>query len=91
MLDILYTKQFKKDVKLCKKQNKNMSKFQDIDNTLISNIPLPKKYKNHALKGNWAGYFDCHIEPDWILIYKVDLDANTLTYARMGSHSDLFG
>ncbi|MFM2343466.1 MAG: hypothetical protein RLZZ210_74 [Pseudomonadota bacterium] len=91
MLDIIYTNQFKKDVKLCKKQNKNMSKFKDINDLLIDNLSLPSKYKNHTLKNNWLGYFDCHIEPDWVLIYKIDLDNNTLIYARMGSHSALFG
>lgn len=91
MLEIFYTNQFKKDVKLCKKQNKDMGKFKYIDNILVFNKPFPTKYKNHPLKGDWVGYFDCHIEPDWVLIYKIDLDANTITYARMGSHSYLFG
>ena len=57
---------------------------------LCHNEPIPLKNKDHNLIGNWQGYRECHIEPDWLLIYRIQLDKNTLELARTGTHSDLF-
>ncbi|NIP38266.1 MAG: type II toxin-antitoxin system YafQ family toxin [Candidatus Dadabacteria bacterium] len=90
MYDIHYSSKFKKDVKRCKKQNKDMDKFKDIHELLINDNDLPLKNKDHELIGNWNGFRECHIEPDWLLIYRRDKKLKILEYARMGSHSDLF-
>ncbi len=67
-----------------------MLKFKNINNLLVLGKPLPDKNKNHNLSGNWFGYKECHIEPNWLLIYKINKEKRILEYARMGSHSDLF-
>jgi len=71
-----------------KKQNQEIEKLQTLINRLYSNEQLDLRYKDHPLTGNWKGYRDCHIEPDWLLIYQRTKD--TLILARTGSHSDLF-
>jgi len=81
--------QFKRDVKLCKKRNKDMTKLRDLMTLLIEDKPLPPEYKDHPLKGNWKHHRDSHIEPDWLLIYKID--GNNLYFVRTGSHADIFG
>lgn len=82
------TSQFKKDIKKQIKKGKDPEKVTSLIKLLIQNDPLPQKYKDHALIGNWVGRRDCHIEPDWILIYKKTEDE--LLLERTGSHSDLF-
>jgi len=84
----VYTKQFEKDLKLCKRRGKNMEKFKILACTLVAGqIPDPI-HRDHKLVGNYQGRRDCHIESDWLLIYKID---NTLIiFERMGTHSDLF-
>jgi len=82
------TSQFKKDIKKQIKKGKDPEELTSLIKLLIQNDPLPIKYKDHALIGNWAGRRDCHIEPDWILIYKKTEDE--LLLERTGSHSDLF-
>jgi mRNA interferase YafQ len=82
------TSQFKKDIKKQIKKGKDPEKLTSLIKLLIQNDPLPQKYKDHALIGNWVGRRDCHIEPDWILIYKKTEDE--LLLERTGSHSDLF-
>ncbi|MCB9983892.1 MAG: type II toxin-antitoxin system YafQ family toxin [Rhodospirillales bacterium] len=84
------TTQFRRDAKRCKKRNKPQKKFEDIHELLISGIPLPPKNKDHALAGNWAGHHECHIEPDWLLIYRINEEEKTIEYIRMGSHADMF-
>ena len=79
---------FKKDYKRMLRRGKDKSKFQVVIDILISGKSLPIKYKNHELKGNYKGCMECHIEPDWILIYRVV--NKTLVFDRTGSHSDLF-
>ena len=81
--------QFKRDVKLCKKRNKDMTKLRDLMTLLIEDKPLPPEYKDHPLKSNWKHHRDSHIEPDWLLIYKID--GNDLYFVRTGSHADIFG
>ena len=85
---INYTSQFKRDYKRIKKQNKDLSKLRTVIETLVTGNDLEPKYKDHPLIGEWKGYRDCHIEPDWILIYK--RTPEILTLQRTGSHSELF-
>lgn len=84
------TNQFKKDYKLARKQNKKMSLLQDVVALLANGEALPEKYKDHELKGNWSGHRECHITPDWLLIYRYEDDILILTLSRVGSHSELF-
>lgn len=83
-----YTTQFKKDYKKAKKQNKDLSKSKLVIEKLLDQQTLEPKYKDHHLTGNWKGHRDCHIEPDWILIYQ--LNDNALILERTGTHSELF-
>ena len=87
---IKYTTQFKKDYKQAKRQNKNIEYLKTIVALLADGKQLPEKYHDHPLVGNWKGHRECHISPDWLLIYKIDEDILILTMARTGSHSELF-
>ena len=87
-MNIYYTTQFKKDYKRIKKQNKDLSKLKIVIDMLSSGELLDEKYRDHQLTGPWKKHRDCHIEPDWILIYK--LTSDSLYLERMGSHSELF-
>jgi mRNA interferase YafQ len=80
--------QFRRDVKLAEKRGKDMAKLREIILLLVEGTPLPPRYKDHPLAGNWKDCRDCHIEPDWLPIYRVDGDAVYLV--RTGTHSDLF-
>jgi len=82
------TNQFKKDVKLTKKRGKDMTKLRQVLSNLINERPLNKKLKDHPLKGVYSKYRECHIEPDWLLIYKVE--NVSITFQRTGTHTDLF-
>lgn len=84
----VYTKQFEKDLKRCRRRGKNLDKFKILARTLISGKPLDPIHKDNKLIGNYAGRRDCHIESDWLLIYKVD--RNNIIFERMGNHADLF-
>ncbi len=88
MLIPVYTRQFEKDVKRCLRRGKNPEKFKIIARTLLAGEPLDPIHRDHKLVGDWQGRRDCHIESDWLLIYKIDGDR--LIFERMGSHSDLF-
>lgn len=90
MLDIRYSNKFKKDFKTIMKRGYNPQLLQDVLDILCSEQPLPPKYKDHNLSGNYVGHRECHITPDWLLIYKVEQDILTLTLTRTGTHSDLF-
>jgi len=79
---------FKKDVKKQKKRGKDLNKLKAVVDLLVAGETLPDRCVDHPLAGNWSGWWDCHIEPDWILIYKVTPDV--LTLGRTGSHADLF-
>ncbi|KTC84380.1 MULTISPECIES: type II toxin-antitoxin system mRNA interferase toxin, RelE/StbE family [Legionella] len=80
--------QFKRDVKLSIKRGKDLSKLKTLMTLLIEDRPIPSEYKDHSLKGNWSHHRDSHIEPDWLLIYKVDGD--DLYFVRTGTHADIF-
>ncbi len=79
---------FRKDIKKQKKRGKDLDKLKVVVDLLIAGETLPARFVDHSLTGNWSGWRDCHIEPDWILIYKITPD--TLTLGRTGSHADLF-
>jgi mRNA interferase YafQ len=89
-LDIVQTTQFKRDIKRIKLRGKNLAKLKSLVVLLSDNQPLPLKHKDHNLVDNWNGYKECHIEPDWLLIYCVQYDKKILELARTGTHSDLF-
>jgi mRNA interferase YafQ len=82
------TKQFEKDILLMKKRGKNVEKFREVLDMILNGVSLASKYRNHKLLGSFKNRFECHIEPDWLLIYF--LDENTLRLERTGTHSDLF-
>ena len=88
MRQIEYSGQFKRDLKRTKKRGKDMEKIKVPMRLLIDGFDLPEAYLDHPLKGNWKGCRDLHIEPDWILIYRLQDDA--LRFERTGTHSDLF-
>ena len=81
-----YSGQFKRDVKQSQKRGKDMDKLKSLLNLLIKGDPLPTIYLDHPLKGEWKGFRDAHIEPDWLLIYKIT--ANVVRFERTGRHSD---
>ena len=90
MYDIVFTSKMKKDVKLMKKRNKNLNLLVDILDKLAQGEVLPAKNKDHQLSGSWQGFRECHIEPDWLLIYRIDNSELILFATSTGSHSDLF-
>lgn len=89
MLSITFTTQFKKDIKLMEKRGKNLDKLFAVIQLLQNETPLPSNYKDHMLVGNFKGFHECHIEPDWLLIYKIYQNELILSLTRTGSHSDL--
>lgn len=88
MLTSVWTGKFKRDVKRAEKRGKDMDKFKAVLSLLIEEKPLPTSYRNHPLRGDWTGFRDLHIEPDWLLLYRIE--GNELRLARTGTHSDLF-
>lgn len=84
-----YSGQFNRDVKLAEKRGKEMGKLRDIIDLLLADKPLPRELGDHPLKGDWRPRRNIHIEPDWLLIYRVDDDV--VRFDRTGTHSDLFG
>lgn len=85
---LIYSTQFKKDYKRIKRQEKDVTLLENVVKKLLKKEQLEPKYKDHKLAGRWKSFRDCHIEPDWILIYQLTED--TLILERTGSHSDLF-
>lgn len=90
-LRLVATSQFKRDYKKAKKRGLNMDELQAVLDKLSTGKPLGKKYRDHALSGIYVGFRECHIRPDWLLIYAIDKDRLILVASRMGTHSDLFG
>ena len=87
--EIKFTSKFKKDVKIAKKQNKNIEKLFEVIELLADGQTLDTKYRDHSLIGNYKNTRECHIEPDWILIYEIRNDILVLILNRVGSHSEL--
>ena len=89
-LTVKYSSRFAKDLKLAQKQNKNLDKLFNVIEKLANLEKLEEKYRDHSLYGEYKGLRECHIEPDWLLIYQIFNNTLTLVLARLGSHSDLF-
>lgn len=90
-MTIVPTGRFKKDLKKMIKQGKNIGKLNYVIDKIANHEVLEDKYFDHFLKENWDGYRECHVESDWLLIYKIDNNMCILTLTRTGSHSDLLG
>ena len=90
MLELVTTSTFRKDLKIAKKRGYDLSLIEFVIDELLKENTLPQKYKDHALTGNYRGFRECHISPDWLLIYAVDKDKLVLIVSRTGTHSDLF-
>lgn len=90
MLELVTTSQFRKDYKRVKKRGYDMSLLETVIDTLLAEKSLAQRYRDHSLTGNYSGFRECHILPDWLLIYAVDKGHLLLTASRTGSHSDLF-
>lgn len=90
MLEIVPSNQFKKDLKLAKKRGYQMERLRDVVTMLASGKKLDEKYRDHGLTGNYSGFRECHVEPDWLLVYRINQNALALFLFRTGTHSDLF-
>lgn len=90
MLHVEYTTKFKKDLKLAVRRNKDMTQLRKVMKAIEFEKPLESCLRDHALIGNWAGYRELHLEPDWLLIYKLVAIEKVVIFVRTGTHSDLF-
>lgn len=86
--EIKRTSQFKKDYKLAVKRGFKINLLKEVVSLLANGQPLPEKNKDHTLTGNWKDYRECHIEPDWLLVYRISEDKLILSLTRTGTHSD---
>ena len=89
MYYIVYTSRMKRDTKLMQKRGKDMSKLVDVLSILASGKPLPRRNKDHSLSGNLKDFRECHIEPDWLLLYQIFEDKLILSATATGTHADL--
>ncbi len=90
MLTIKYSAKFKKNYKIIRKRGYDKKLLEEVLEILCQELPLPQKYCDHSLSGKYAEHRECHITPDWLLIYKIEQNILTLLLTRTGSHSDLF-
>ena len=90
MLEVVVSNQFKRDLKRAVRRGRDISLLENIVNTLAERRPLSASNRDHSLTGNWSGCRECHIQPDWLLIYKVSGDELFLLLMRTGTHADLF-
>lgn len=90
MLDIVLSNRFKKDLKLAAKRGYDLDLLDAVVTNLAERRPLVEKYRDHELTGNYSGFRECHIQPDWLLVYRVEADELILFLSRTGTHSDLF-
>jgi mRNA interferase YafQ len=90
MLKPILTYLYKKELKLMKKRGLDISKLQEVTAMIGNEQPLLPRHENHPLHGEWKGCLECHVEPDWLLIYEIDKSAHEVTFHRTGSHSDLY-
>ena len=90
MLTPDYSSKFKKDLKLIEKRSMDMNKILAVMLDLVNEIPLQPMHKEHQLHGEYKGFIECHIEPDWLLVYKIDKAASEIYFTRTGTHSDIF-
>ena len=89
-LTVKLTTTFKKDYKMAMKRGRKLELIDKVITTLALGENLPNENRDHDLHGNWKGYRECHIQSDWLLIYKIEKDVLVLTLTRTGTHSDLF-
>ena len=82
---------FRKDYKQAEKRGKDMGRLNEITDLLARELPLQPRHKNHPLHGDYQGWWECHIESDWLLIYRIDKPSRRIIFFRTGTHSDLFG
>ena len=90
LYEVRNTSKYRKDLKSAEKRGYNISLLTHVVKILASGEKLPAKYLDHALTGNWAKYRECHITPDWLLIYKIEKNILVLTLTRTGTHSDIY-
>ena len=90
MYSLEFTKQYLRDLKLSRKRNLDEEKLNQLIKILIAGDNIPKQYKNHVLTGNYIGLNECHISPDWLLIYSKNKTIKLITLVRTGTHADLF-
>ena len=90
MLDVGLSNRFKKDLKLAAKRGLDLAELETVVNRLAAQQPLPDKNRDHSLTGDYIGFRECHIRPDWLLVYRVDGEDLVLFLFRTGSHTDLF-
>ena len=90
MRKIVLSNHFRKDLKLARKRGLNLNLLKTVINILASGETLSRQYRDHDLTGNYAGFRKCHIQPDWLLVYRIEQEELELFLFRTGSHSDLF-
>ena len=90
MLSVEFTAVFKRDTKRLKKRNKNIQALHMLMKKIEYQNTLPAKVRDHTLSGNWKGHRELHVEPDWLLIYKLPPKENKVVFVRTGTHADLF-
>ncbi len=90
MLDVVLSNRFKRDLKLAEKRGYNLELLNEIVDKLANREVLPVKNRDHELSGEYAGFRECHIQPDWLLVYRIDDDELYLFLSRTGTHADLF-
>lgn len=88
--EVKFTSAMKKDMKKVEKRHYDLSLFAEIVGKLANALPLDEKYYDHELEGNWKNHRECHIKPDWLLIYQIKDDVLILELSRTGTHADLF-
>jgi len=88
--EIVPSNQFKKDMRLAQKRGYDLDKLKTVIKLLADGTPLDSKYRDHLLTGNYGGYRECHIQPDWLLVYQINEGKLVLFLSRTGTHSDLF-
>lgn len=89
-LNFRYARTFERDVARMKKRGKNLSKLEKVTNLIVSQQSLPPNLRDHKLIGDYVGTRECHIDPDWLLVYRIDLQEGSVIFERTGTHSDLF-
>ena len=90
MFEVVSSNQFKKDLKAAKKRGFDMNRLRAVVETLAAGEKLEPKYRDHILVGDYVGFRECHIEPDWLLVYRIKQDVLELYLFRTGTHSDIF-
>ncbi len=88
--DLVLSGRFKKDLKKSIKRNVDISELNTVVEILLAGEKLPERFQDHGLSGNWTGHRECHIKPDWLLVYYIQDDMSVLTLTRTGTHSDLY-